>query len=64
MSEPSLETLEALFQQAIDLAPERRSAFLDERCAGKPDLRAAVEELLYFDAKAQSAPEFSAEKRS
>jgi serine/threonine protein kinase len=50
--------VEDLFQQAIDLDPERRSAFLDERCAGDADLRAAVEELLAFDAKAQSAPEF------
>jgi serine/threonine protein kinase len=58
MSEPSPETVEALFQQVIDLDPERRSAFLDERCAGNPDLRAAVEELLHFDAKAQGAPDF------
>jgi serine/threonine protein kinase len=58
MSEPSPETVEALFQEVIDLAPERRGAFLDERCAGDADLRAAVEELLAFDAKAQSAPNF------
>jgi serine/threonine protein kinase len=58
MSEPSPETVEALFQPAIELDPEQRSAFLDERCAGDTDLRAAVEELLHFDAKAQSAPDF------
>jgi serine/threonine protein kinase len=58
MSEPSLEVVQALFQQAIDLEPERRGAFLDERCAGDADLRAAVAELLHFDAKAQSAPDF------
>src|SRR5215831_4507049 len=58
MSEPSPETVETLFQQAIDLDPERRAAFLDERCAGDADLRAAVEDLLAFDAKAQSAPDF------
>ena len=44
MAEPSPECVEALFQQAVELAPERRGAFLDERCAGDPDLRAAVEE--------------------
>jgi WD40 repeat protein/predicted Ser/Thr protein kinase len=60
MSEPSPATVEALFQEAIDLDPERRAAFLDERCAGEPDLRAAIEELLHFDAKAQSAPDFLA----
>jgi WD40 repeat protein/predicted Ser/Thr protein kinase len=58
MPEPSPEAVEALFQQAADLEPERRGAFLDARCAGDPDLRAAVEELLDFDAKAQSAPDF------
>src|SRR6516225_185367 len=58
MAEPSPECVEALFQQAVELAPERRGAFLDERCAGDPDLRAAVEELLQCDAKAQSSPDF------
>src|SRR5262245_2510398 len=58
MPEPSPEVVEDLFQQAADLVPERRGAFLDERCAGDPDLRAAVEELLQFDAKARSAPDF------
>ena len=58
MSEPSPESVEVLFQQAIDLPAEQRGAFLDERCAGDPDLRAAVEELLFFDAKAQSTPDF------
>src|SRR6516225_7612562 len=58
MAELSPEAVEDLFQQAADLVPERRGAFLDEQCAGDPDLRAAVERLLQFDAKAQSAPEF------
>src|SRR5947209_8457247 len=58
MPEPSPEAVEALFQQAIDLAPGRRAAFLDERCAGDAGLRAAVEELLHFDATAQGAPDF------
>src|SRR6516225_7105676 len=58
MSEPSPEIVETLFQEALDLEPEQRGAFLDQRCAGQPELRAAVEELLHFDAKAQSAPDF------
>ncbi len=58
MSEPSPEVVEALFQEALDLGPEQRRAFLDRQCAGDPDLRSAVEELLHFDAKAQGATEF------
>src|SRR5262249_51186605 len=58
MAEPSPEAVEALFQQVVDLVPERRDSFLDEQCAGDPDLRAAVEELLQFDAKAQGMPDF------
>jgi WD40 repeat protein/predicted Ser/Thr protein kinase len=58
MSEPSPEAVEALFQEAADLDPQQRGAYLDQRCAGDPDLRAAVEELLRFDAKAQSTPDF------
>jgi WD40 repeat protein/predicted Ser/Thr protein kinase len=58
MPEPSREAVEALFQHAADLAPARRGAFLDERCAGDPDLRAAVEELLRIDAQTQGDPEF------
>jgi WD40 repeat protein/predicted Ser/Thr protein kinase len=58
MSEPSPEAVEALFHEAADLGPQRRAAFLDERCAGDPDLRSAVEELLSFDARARGTPEF------
>jgi WD40 repeat protein/predicted Ser/Thr protein kinase len=58
MSEPSPEAVEALFHEAADLDPRRRASFLDERCAGEPDLRAAVEELLTFDARAQITPDF------
>jgi WD40 repeat protein/predicted Ser/Thr protein kinase len=50
--------VEALFHEAADLDPPRRAAFLDERCANDPDLRAAVEELLCFDARAQGSPDF------
>src|SRR5262249_36757488 len=58
MSEPSPETVEEVFHQAADLSPDRRGPFLDARCAGDPALRAAVEELLHFDEKAQNAPDF------
>jgi WD40 repeat protein/predicted Ser/Thr protein kinase len=58
MPEPSPEAVEAVFQEAADLEPSRRDAFLAERCAGDPGLRAAVEELLRFDAKAQIDPDF------
>jgi tetratricopeptide (TPR) repeat protein len=58
MSEPSSETVKALFLQALDLESDRRCAFLDEQCAGDAELRAAVAELLDFDAKAQSASGF------
>jgi len=58
MPEPSREVVEALFQDAADLAPARRGAFLDERCAGDPDLRAAVEDLLRIDAQTEGDPEF------
>src|SRR3954447_13336628 len=58
MPEPSPEAVEALFQQAADLEPGRRGAFLDERCAGDPDLRTAVEELLHFHEKAQTTVGF------
>ncbi len=58
MSEPSPDAVEALFQQAAEMEPKKRGAFLNEQCAGDPDLRAAVEELLVFDTKAQSVPDF------
>ena len=58
MPEPSPEAVEALFQQAADLGPGERRAFLDEQCAGDPELRAAVDDLLRFDAEAESDPDF------
>src|SRR5262249_10200490 len=58
MPEPSPEAVEAVFQEAADLDSARRDAYLDKQCAGDPELRAAVEELLHFDAKAQIAPDF------
>ena len=40
------ESAERLFEEAVDLPRDRRSAFLDDACAGKPTLRRVVEELL------------------
>jgi Flp pilus assembly protein TadD/tRNA A-37 threonylcarbamoyl transferase component Bud32 len=54
MAEPSLRRVEAVFDQALDLDPARLAAFLDEQCAGDADLRAAVEELLQLDRRAQA----------
>jgi WD40 repeat protein/predicted Ser/Thr protein kinase len=58
MPEPSPEAVEALFHQVADLEPEQLGAFLDERCGSDSELRAAVVELLHFDAKAKCAPDF------
>src|SRR5579871_5799213 len=58
MPEPSPEAVEALFQQAVELLPEERAKLLDAKCDGDLTLRAAVEELLHFDAEAQSSPAF------
>ena len=37
---------ETLFQEALSRSPEERAAFLEQACAGRPELRAAVEALL------------------
>ena len=52
------ESVKALFLQALDVDAQQRGAFLDVLCAGDPGLRAAVAELLDFDAKAENAPSF------
>jgi WD40 repeat protein/predicted Ser/Thr protein kinase len=54
MAEPSPQRVEELFDQAIDLDPARRAAFLDEQCQGDAELRAAVEELLRIDRNPQA----------
>lgn len=41
--------LQALFHQAADLGPAARADFLDQACAGEPDLRAELEALLASD---------------
>src|SRR5262249_56911402 len=55
MAAPSPRRVEELFDQALDLDPARRAAFLDEQCQGDAGLRAAVEKLLQLDSKAQAA---------
>jgi serine/threonine protein kinase len=41
-------------QEALELAPEQRSEFLERRCAGDSHLRAEVESLLAFEKDAHS----------
>jgi len=46
--------VEQLVQEALELAPEQRSEFLERRCAGDKHLRAEVESLLAFEKDAHS----------
>ena len=46
--------VEQLVQEALELAPEQRSEFLERRCAGDSHLRAEVESLLAFEKDAHS----------
>src|SRR5262249_49130232 len=55
MAQPCPRRVEEVFDQAIDLDPARLETFLDEHCAGDADLRAAVQELLQLDRRAQTA---------
>src|SRR5438552_11120220 len=55
MAQPSPRRVEEVFDQALDLDPARLETFLDAQCAGDTDLRAAVEELLQLDRRAQTA---------
>jgi eukaryotic-like serine/threonine-protein kinase len=57
MSAPSWADLEALFHEALARAPADRAAFLAERCAGRPELRAEVEALLRAHDEAASTLE-------
>jgi serine/threonine protein kinase len=52
--------VEQLVQEALELAEEQRSEFLERRCAGDKHLRAEVESLLAFEKDAQSFMEASA----
>src|ERR1700679_2372820 len=48
------QTVEQLFGAALDRRPEDRRAFLDHVCAGAPELRQRLEELLLADERAGS----------
>ena len=43
-----------LLEAALELEPERRASFLDEACAGDPELRREVESLIVSDEQAGS----------
>jgi len=47
--------LEALFHEAVARPPEQRTAWLAERCAGRPELRAQLEAMLRAHAETGSA---------
>ncbi len=48
------QAVEQLFGAALDRRPEDRRAFLDQVCAGAPELRQRIEELLLADERAGS----------
>ena len=54
MSDPRWERLKELLHQAMLLAPAQRMAFLDDECAGEPDLRAELDALLEENARMRS----------
>jgi serine/threonine protein kinase len=51
MSDARWQRLKELLHQAVPLAPAQRAAFLDDECAGEPDLRAELESLLDENAR-------------
>jgi serine/threonine protein kinase/dienelactone hydrolase len=51
MSDSRWQRVEEIFHEAAELAPEARSAFLDQVCAGDQPLRKEVESLLAHDAE-------------
>ena len=53
MTDPG-QSAEELFGEALELPPERRSAFLDQACRNAPELRRQVERLLEQDQQAGS----------
>ena len=55
MAEARLRRVRELFDQALEQPPESRPAFLDEACAGDPELREEVASLLAADEAGDSA---------
>jgi hypothetical protein len=53
MADPR-QSAEELFGEALELPPERRSAFLDQACRDSPEIRRRVEQLLEQDQQAGS----------
>src|SRR5579871_4258118 len=49
MSEQPGDRVQSLFDQAVQLPPEQRPAFLEDACNGEPELRAEVDSLLAWD---------------
>jgi serine/threonine protein kinase len=49
MSSDRWQRVEKIFERAIELEKEERASYLDHACAGDPDLRREVEELLVSD---------------
>jgi tRNA A-37 threonylcarbamoyl transferase component Bud32/tetratricopeptide (TPR) repeat protein len=54
--EPAPQLLRELFSAAIELAEPERSRFLDEHCAGSPELRDTLERLVRADLSAEAHP--------
>ncbi|MBO0695233.1 MAG: serine/threonine protein kinase, partial [Verrucomicrobia bacterium] len=54
MTPARLQTIEAVFHQALDCEPGQLHAFLDKRCAGDEDLRSNVQALLTSHREAES----------
>jgi WD40 repeat protein/predicted Ser/Thr protein kinase len=59
MDEHQRALVRALFDRAADLPPEKRRDFLDTACAGDPQVRARVEYLLHWDARAEAGEQVS-----
>jgi eukaryotic-like serine/threonine-protein kinase len=51
MSNDRLQRVEDIFHQTVDLAPDARSAFLDQACGAHESLRGEVESLLAYDSE-------------
>jgi len=54
MSDARWQRLKELLHRALYMAPVQRAAFLDEECAGEPELRAELESLLDENARMRS----------